>query len=254
MTTAVREASPDAVSLDEAFKAAMEGPAKPREADAPPEVDHDAPHGREDDGTPKAPFGLTKDGKPRKGPQGRPAKADQPRTAPAAGLPAKPGSGPAGAKPGAAYAEGLDSFCDGVWMGGSIVAIAGPRLPLAGKYIPGDKIAAASGVIHSYKPRLVAALCLAADHSNRARRLAEKIDQGDATWAIVAGMLVMPCIQELSLVLSGDKALAEAGLPELAEQAEANRAKIGEYMQQAREQMEAQAAQLAAARAQQEAA
>lgn len=255
MTAAVREASPGAVDLDAAFKAAMEGPAKPREAAAPPEIDHDAPHGRDDSGAPLTPYGLTKDGKPRKGPQGRPSKADQPRTAPAAESPAKPDDRPAAAKPGAAFADSLDTFGDGVWIFGSVVGTVAPSVPLVGKYIPGPKIHAASGVIHMHKPRLVAAMCLAADHSARARRLAERIDTGDVTWAMMVGMLVLPCVQELALVLRGDKALAELEEPvTLAELAEKNEQRVAAYMAKVSAMMEAQAEDLAAQQGAEEAA
>lgn len=245
MTAAVREASADAISLDDAFAGAMAGPAKPREAAPPPEVDNDAPHGRAEDGTPLAPYGLTKAGKPRKGPQGRPAKPDEePRTAAAAAV-AEQARAPGPRKPGAAYSQSLNEFGDAIWMGGSVLAVIGPKMPLVGQYIPGQKMAAAAEVLDRHKPRLVAAVCLAADHSERARRLAEKIDTGDATWAVVAGMLVLPMVQELGFVLRGDKALAGAELPLLADRAAANEAKLNEYMKKLGDQMEAQAADLA---------
>lgn len=57
---AVKAADPDAINLDEAFREAMSAPAKPREVAAPPELDREAPHGRDDDGKPLAPFGWTK--------------------------------------------------------------------------------------------------------------------------------------------------------------------------------------------------
>jgi hypothetical protein len=78
----VKEADPRAQELDEAFAAAMSGPARPREAPPPPEVDRDAPHGRDEDGTPKAPYGLTRDGRPKLTAAGRKAKNDQPRPRP----------------------------------------------------------------------------------------------------------------------------------------------------------------------------
>jgi len=86
----IPKASPDAApldggGLDDEWAKAMEGPSLPREPGPPPEVDPEAPHGRDDQGQPLAPFGLRKDGKPAKSPAGRRSKDDQPRTAPAAG-------------------------------------------------------------------------------------------------------------------------------------------------------------------------
>lgn len=253
MTTAaaVREASPDALTIDEAMKAAMNGTPAPAEAPPPPDVDRDAPHGRDEDGTPLAPYGYRKDGIPKKAPQGRPQKTDQARTAPPAQLPEKAEQKKGPAKPGAAYGPSLDEFGDALWMGGSVLATVGPKLPLVGKYVPAQRVGAASHVFKRHKPRLVAAMCVAADHSQRARRLAERIDTGDATWAVIVGMLVLPCVQELALVMRGDNALAEANYPALAELAEENEKNLNDYMQKLgammREQADALAAQMDAA-------
>src|SRR5579859_8301224 len=60
---------------------------------APPDVDADAPHGRDDAGQPLAPFGRNKDGSVRRTRAGRKPKEDQARTGPAAPAAPEPGKG-----------------------------------------------------------------------------------------------------------------------------------------------------------------
>lgn len=57
---------------EQAFAAAMAAPEPGEKPDypGPRKRDHDAPHGRNDDGTPKTPYGLKPDGKPRVVPPG----------------------------------------------------------------------------------------------------------------------------------------------------------------------------------------
>ncbi len=116
----VPPASPDAVDLtgstarelDAEFARAMEGPSAPREPGAPPEVDPDAPHGRDDDGQPLAPYGLRNDGRPRLTAAGRPSRDSRSRTAPS-GSPAVQ-HGPA--RPASWYEEKLTEFGTQMWL------------------------------------------------------------------------------------------------------------------------------------------
>src|SRR5215469_5558138 len=113
----VKEADPNAKSLDDAFRTAMGAPAKPKEPPAPPLVDKEAPHGRDDDGNPLAPYGLNKDGSVRKSAAGRPAKDDQARTAPAEPDPKDAGKSKDAvqlAEPGQ-YFKPLSETADGLW-------------------------------------------------------------------------------------------------------------------------------------------
>lgn len=77
------KADPSAAELDSEWQKAMEGPSMPREPGPPPEVDPDAPHGRDENGQPLAPHGYRNDGKPRLTSAGRKSKDEQARTAPA---------------------------------------------------------------------------------------------------------------------------------------------------------------------------
>jgi hypothetical protein len=75
----VKNADPEAKSLDDAFTAAMGVTARPREPAAPTDIDPDAPFGKDSAGAAIAPYGLTKDGKVRRSNAGRRSKDDMPR-------------------------------------------------------------------------------------------------------------------------------------------------------------------------------
>lgn len=228
----VKEADPAAKSLDEAFAAAMAGPAKPREVAAPPEVDREAPHGREDDGTPKAPYGWTKGGKdgpprPKLSTAGRkPTRDEQARTVAVqpAGEPAAPGGKPGKALEPRDFSAGLMDAGESLWFGASIAAKVGPQIPILGRFIPGRKLAATAAVFDAERPRLAAALNLAAQHDARARKLASKLADGDAGWALSVMFMVAPFTGAVAAIWQGDKALAERELPSLAELAKRNEA------------------------------
>jgi hypothetical protein len=194
----VSAAHPDAVKLDQAFAAAMDTPGKPREPGPPPEVDHDAPFGRDQDGSPLAPFGLTKDGKPKKSAAGRKPAEDRARVATA---PGRADAGGSGEKPAAAataprrYAPGIAETLEVIWLGGTVLGQAGPQIPLIGKFLPdGDKLEAQAAVILIYKDNIAGALDLCAQHSESARRLAEKLSGGGAGWALNAAFMLLPVI------------------------------------------------------------
>jgi hypothetical protein len=102
-------------ALDAEWQKAMEGPSLPREPGPPPEVDPDAPFGREDDGTAKAPYGLKVDGTPRRSAAGRRSDKDsQPRTAAALTGPGKAIVLPE--RPGSWYEEKLTEFGTQLWL------------------------------------------------------------------------------------------------------------------------------------------
>jgi hypothetical protein len=241
----VKDADPNAVELDAAFAAAMNGPAKPREAAPPPEVNHDAPHGFEDDGTtPRAPFGHNKDGSVRKSAAGRRAKDDAPRTgtvAPADGK-GKP-KGTPDPPPLTDFSEPLGELADAVWMGLSGLSMIGPRLPLIGKKLSGDKIAAEGYIWRSNRAHLIKAAQITADHNVAARARLAKLAAGNSTWVLMAGFTLMPFVAQTAAVFSGDEALQamnpEASVKKLAE---LNKFEWDEAM----EGLRAQAAEMAA--------
>jgi hypothetical protein len=227
---AIPDSDPRAQDLDAAFAQAMEGPARPRvEAKTPGEVDHDAPFGREDDGTAKAPYGLTKDGKPKRTRGGRPPKGEQPRT----GEPVQPED----ARPPAARPEphdwtpDLDGFADGVWFGLSALGKVTPKIPVVGKILPGEKLAAEAFILAETKPRLIAAVNLAAQHNARAAAFCGKLQGGDGLWALTCMFMIVPVINIGLTVWKGDEAdLKEAELPTLAEMSRRNDDKMGEMV------------------------
>lgn len=213
----VKEADPAATSLDEAFAAAMGAPAKPKEPGAPPEIDPEAPHGRDDNGAPLTPYGLTKEGKVRRSAAGRKSRDDQPRTAPPSSAPAVP-DGKKAAAAAKDYSKALSETADGLWV---LATFAGrmplARLPLLAK-IPAGKggktlatvldgaevrLQAQAALLSENKPGLVAALNIAAENNPRARRLAEKLETGDVTWVIVAAALAGPFLLQTQALWAG---------------------------------------------------
>lgn len=232
---AVPAADPQALELDQAFQAAMEGPAKPRsEAKAPPEVDHDAPHGRDEAGVPLAPFGLTKEGKPKRTAGGRPLKDSADRSRTVSAQPSPPPVPPAGqkAKPDPRnWTEELDGLGDALWFGLSAVSKVAPSVPILGKLIPEEKLAAQAFVLSETKPRLVAAVNLAAQHNAKAAGFCKKLEGGDGLWALTAMFMVMPVLSLSVTIWKGDETeLKEAELPTLAEMAKRNEDKMDEML------------------------
>lgn len=239
----VKEADPSAVALDQAFATAMDTPGMPREPGPPPEVDNDAPHGRDEAGQPLAPYGLTRDGKPKKSPAGRkPAAEDKARVAadvPQEQAPAakgKDGDGPAGAGYAPAIAETLET----AWLGATIIGTVGPGFPVVGKLIPGLQLQAQAAVIMLYKDQMASALDLCAQHNERARRLAEKCASGDVGWALNAMFLMLPVVST-SLQVWGkqEPEYNEDGEPVptmLESLAESNAAAFKDYMDKLAEQ------------------
>lgn len=240
-----------AAEVAAAITEAMTGPSRPRAASPPPEVDPEAPHGRDDDGKPLAPFGWTSDGKrPKLTAGGRKSRDDRPRTtaptagAAMAGASAVPPPGPPESGPG--LLPGLMEATEGIWLGGTIVADIGPRLPLIGKLVFSEKLlsprklSATMAAFDSQRPALAAALNEAAEHDARARRLAVKLASGDVSWVVTVMSLTMPFASALGAIWQGDKALAEQHLPSLDELAKRNESAMRAWLNRA-----AQAALLA---------
>lgn len=258
----VKEASPDATKLDEAFAAAMGAAPKPREPSAPPEVDHDAPHGRDADGKALAPFGYTKDGRVRKSKAGRPLDSERARTSPAP-PPAAKGKDETSAPAKVDYTEGLAAFADSAWLATTMAGrVPWSRIPLVGRIktkggIPlGERLKGAEVRFHAQahifnanRAELVTALNIAADHNARARRLAEKLStDGDITWVITVIALVSPFAHQVGTLWSGQFDGSAEDQPAEKLLAAANENTFAAWKERINRQMEAAAAaELAAA-------
>jgi hypothetical protein len=223
----VPSADPDAVRLTDAFKTAMEGPAKPREVSPPPEIDQDAPHGRDpESGDALAPFGLTRDGKPRKSAAGRKAKDAAPRIEKLGA--STPGKTPAKSQPvvleAKDFTKPLTEAGDGVWVCMSSVA----KLPI----LPGritDAVGAEAAIFHSNQAQLAGALNTAAQHNPRARKLAEKLSQGDVSWVLTCFSMTAPFLVQTALLFKpGAK---PEGFPAMSELAAKNDRDLGDYVE-----------------------
>lgn len=210
-------ADPNAQDLDAAFAAAMQGPAKPRsEPKTPPEVDHDAPFGRADDGTPKAPYGYKPDGSIKRSAGGRPPKDDPER--PRTGKVVPPADAKAQVKLQASddFTEGLIGAADGIWL----CMTAASKLPLSrlgiGKYripesIP-QRIGAQAHLFDQSKGQLVVALNEAAKHNARAHAIAAKLSEGDATWVLTVASMAGPFVAGSIALWKGDERLDVAAM------------------------------------------
>lgn len=224
---AIPDSDPRAKELDAAFEAAANGPAKPRaEAKTPVDVDRDAPFGRDDAGTPIAPFGLTKDGTPRRTAGGRRAKEDEARVAqPQEDKPAEGKPEPHD------WSGDLDGFADTIWLGMSFAANITPKIPVVKKILPGEKLGAEAFIFAETKPRLIAAVNLAAQHNAKAAAFCKRLEGGDGLWALSVMFMVAPVVSIAMTVWKGDeKELKEAELPPLAEMAAKNNAKMDEMI------------------------
>lgn len=244
---AVKDADPRAAELDAAFKAAMEGPAKPREAPPPPEIDPEAPHGRDEHGVPLEPFGRNKDNTIRKSPAGRRAKDDQART----GKVIPPGEQPKGggrAMPEPAdYTGVLSELHDALWFGFTGLSMIGPKIPVVGRWLDRDKLGAEAYVWRSNKAPMIKAAQIGAAHNPAIAIRCAKLADGEVTWVLMAGFCLMPFVTQTAAVFSGDEVLAELN-PEASRKrlAELNKAEMDIAMEQLREQL-AQAVAAAAA-------
>lgn len=243
---AIPDSDPRARELDAAFEAAANGPAKPRaEAKTPGEVDREAPFGREDDGTPKTPYGTNKDGSPRRTAGGRRSKDDQSRVAEGKPADAKPDTR---AKPEPHDWSGdLEGAADTVWFGLTFASRTAPKIPVIGKLVPGEKLAAEAFVLDTVKPQLVGAVNLAAQHNVKVADFCRKLEGSDSLWAFTVMFMVAPVIEIAATVWRADPdELKKAELPTLAEMAKRNEAKMDDMLDRIQAQI-AQAAQAAQA-------
>ena len=212
----------------------MDTPGKPREPGPPPEVDKDAPFGRDDGGNPIAPHGLRKDGLPRLSPAGRRPAEEKARVGetPAETEKPKPSTE---VVPARSYAPAIAETLEVVWLGGTVVGQVGPEIPVVGRFLPdGDKLQAQAAVILTFKDNIAGALDICAQHNEQARRLAEKMSGGGAGWALNAAFMMLPVISTSLKVWGKEEPQADAEgnpLPTLAQElAEKNRTAFTDYM------------------------
>ena len=235
----VKAADPQAASLDTAFADAMGAAPKPKEA-APPAIDPDAPHGRDETGEPIVLYGLTKDGKIRRSPAGRKSADEKARTAPADDPPPAPAPAPAQPKD---YTGPLAETAEGAWLCLTAAGQVGPRLPLIGRHLPAGKLAATAFVIHESKPRLVAAIALAAEHNAKARQWCERLETGNATWVLSFAALALPVAGAMAAVWQGDDELKQRNMMSLAEMATRNEELLDDFLGELGEELAAVAGQ-----------
>ncbi len=208
-------------TVDAAFGAALEQDANVTEtaepAVAPPPrkttvVDPDAPHGRADDGTPHAPYGIGKNGRPRikpAGPGRAPRGDDAPRVA------AAPAAAPAALAGGAKdWSKDLDDLADGFWM-----VLSG--LPARGALKV--KLHAQAALLDRSKPGLVRAGNIAAQHHDPTAQLIEKLTSGSAAW-------MLPVMFATAPFVASSVAMWKTPAAELAELAEQNEQKFKAVM------------------------
>lgn len=238
MTTVT--ADPKARELDEAFATAMSGPAKPRsEPTTPPEIDPDAPFGRDDDGKPIAKYGYRNDGSIRLTGAGRKSKDARARVDE---RPAETQAIQDQAGGGDDYTAELIGTAQGAWL----CLTAASKLPLGklrlGKFgLPADasdRMAAQAYLLDQSKVQLAMALGTAAKHNARARAWARKLASEDATWMLTVASLAGPFVGA-SLDLWKGTTLA----PDKAETVKTMAAANSERMEEMKAQFEAMVAE-----------
>lgn len=186
--------------LNAQFKMAMNAPEPDEPAmPAPPPKDPDAPYGR------------TKDGKPKRGPGGRPPKkekAERPRTARASDV--------AGVAP-KDYTTDLAELGDGVWF---LLTIS-------------PQTHAQAALLKAHKPHLVRAVNIGAQNNRQIRTGVEYLT-GGGTWVAAMGMALVPFVLQSVALWSGKmdaqtvQALAGSTAGELQHMAEQQAAEFAE--------------------------
>lgn len=171
-------------TIEDEFRAALERDAHVDAAanapPAPPRRDPDAPHGRNDDGSPIAPYGVKADGVPRLKPAGpgRGGKAtgaavDKPRV-----TVAPQPDGARAAASGRDYTEQLDDLAQGVWA-----VMSGVPVPWKKARI---RVQAQAAIWHGNTPILVRSANTIARHSPPVAQKIDALTTGNAAWMLPA--------------------------------------------------------------------
>lgn len=174
---------------EDQFRAALERDAGQAAAQdvppPPPRRDPDAPHGRDEQGQPLAPYGTKADGTPRLKPAGPgrgrtgPAAIDPPRVTAAP----PPGAAQAAARD---YAEQLDELGEGVWM-----LLSGVPVPWRGVRI---RVQAQAAILKANKPVLVRSCNTIARHSPAFAARVDALTSGNAAWILPAMFGLAPFV------------------------------------------------------------
>ena len=195
------EAEPDQAAQDQFDKAmAADPPAGEGKPDYPAprkRRDPDAPFGYEPDGaTPKAPYGIGANGKPRQnlpgpGRGGKTAKgADKARTQTAV-------KAVAPQLPGADYSAELAEFSEGLWM-----VLAG--IPVSAKMDSLKvRVRAQAAVLKENGPALIRAANLGAQHNATVRAGVIALTGGSASWVLPAMFMITPFVAQSAQLWRG---------------------------------------------------
>jgi hypothetical protein len=185
-------------TAEDQFRAALEkdaGMASPPAPPPPPRRDPDAPHGRDDQGQPLAPYGSKADGTPRIKPAGpgRAGKAAQGEQGGPGGAVDKPRVTVAAPPPGAAQAAAgrdfgpqLDDLVEGSWA-----LLSSLPIPWAGVRI---RIHAQAAILHMNKPGLVRGGNVIAQHSPPFASKVDALTTGGAAWMLPALFALAPFV------------------------------------------------------------
>lgn len=193
---------PAGVTVDAAFSAALEQDAgvtdtSPAQIEAPPRkpavIDPDAPHGRAEDGTPYAPFGIGQNGKPRQKPAGPGRKPKDPDSRPRVAKALPSGETPKAAPKTGDYSGQIGDFLDGLWMLGS-------AFPLS--WVPAieARVNAQAYILKQNKPQLVKGWATAAANHEGVAAVTEKLTTGSASWVLPVMFAVTPFVAQSALM------------------------------------------------------
>lgn len=182
MAEGLATADGEKIDLDDVetqFAAAMAAPpADDPEAPAPPDI------GPVD---PEAPYGRTIEGKPKKGPGGRPPRDKARVTNKAIEAPQKPADGAKGgakANTAAGYAAGLAEFLGGVQLALAVLPFPSDSIRVHARY--------QSAVLEKTGDGLASGLGTIAEHNGMVRWGVEKLTQGGGAWIFPAAMAIAP--------------------------------------------------------------